>query len=46
MFIIIYKITVMDKSIKNKQISDTIRTTYEKRKNQICKTFKFKVDLS
>ena len=31
---------------KNKQIAETMRLTYAKRKTQLCKSFKFKVDKS
>ena len=36
----------MDRLEKNKHIAQTMRETYDKRKSQICKCFKFKVDKS
>ena len=36
----------MDKSTKNKAISQSIRETRNKRKSQVCKCFKFKIDKS
>ena len=36
----------MDRLDKNKNIAQTMRQTYEKRKSQVCKCFKFKVDKS
>ena len=36
----------MDKLEKNKQIAQTMKETYAKRKSQICKCFKFKIDKS
>ena len=36
----------MDRLEKNKNIAQTMRETYDKRKFQICKCFKFKVDKS
>ena len=36
----------MDRLEKNKHIADTMRETYAKRKSQICKCFKFKIDKS
>lgn len=36
----------MDRLEKNKHIVQTMRETYDKRKSQICKCFKFKVDKS
>lgn len=37
---------MMDKLEKNKLIAQTIRETYAKRKSQVCKCFKFKIDKS
>ena len=36
----------MDRLEKNKNIAQTMRETYAKRKSQICKCFKFKIDKS
>ena len=36
----------MNKSIKNKAIAQSMRETYNKRKSQVCKCFKFKIDKS
>lgn len=36
----------MDRLVKNKTIAQTMRETYNKRKSQICKCFKFKIDKS
>ena len=36
----------MDRLEKNKNIAQTMKETYAKRKSQICKCFKFKVDKS
>ena len=36
----------MDKSTKNKAISQSIREPRNKRKSQVCKCFKFKIDKS
>ena len=36
----------MDRLEKNKQIAQTMKETYNKRKSQVCKCFKFKIDKS
>ena len=36
----------MNRLEKNKAISSTMRETYDKRKSQICKCFRFKIDMS
>ena len=36
----------MDRLEKNKQIAQTMKETYNKRKSQDCKCFKFKIDKS
>ena len=36
----------MDRLEKNKQIAQTMKETYAKRKSQVCKCFKFKIDKS
>lgn len=36
----------MNKIDKNKKIANTMKETYVKRKSQICKCFKFKIDKS
>ena len=36
----------MDRLEKNKNIAQSMRETYTKRKSQICKRFKFKIDKS
>lgn len=36
----------MDRLEKNKNIAQTMKETYAKRKSQVCKCFKFKIDKS